>query len=166
MDCSLPGSSAHGILQARTLEWVAILFSRRSSQPRDQTQVSLIAGRFSTVWATREALERWSKLSDYLTLLEAGSLRAGCQYIQMLVGTVFPAERWVPSHCVFTWPFLVRVEKDITLFSSSYKFTDSTGLRLFHRVSVFLSYFFTNSISRYSHSVGCSSTYEFRRNTI
>ena len=129
VDCSPPGSSAHGILQARTLEWVAILFSRRSSQPRDQTQVSLIAGRFSTVWATREALERWSKLSYYLTLLEAGSLRAGCQYIQMLVGTVFLAERWVPSHCVFTRPFLLRVEREITLFSFSYKFTDSIGLR-------------------------------------
>ena len=42
MDCSPPGSSVHGILQARTLEWIAIPFSRRSSQPRDQTQVSCI----------------------------------------------------------------------------------------------------------------------------
>ena len=40
MDCSLPGSSIHGILQARILEWVPILFSRGSSQPRDQSQVS------------------------------------------------------------------------------------------------------------------------------
>ena len=42
--CSLPGSSVHGILQARILEWVAFPFSRGSSQPEDQTQVSLIAG--------------------------------------------------------------------------------------------------------------------------
>ena len=42
-----------GILQARILEWVAISFSRRSSQPRDQTQVSHIAGRFFTIWATK-----------------------------------------------------------------------------------------------------------------
>ena len=42
-----PGSSVHGILQARILEWVPIPFSRESSQPRDQTQVSHIAGRFS-----------------------------------------------------------------------------------------------------------------------
>ena len=55
MDCSLPGSSIRGILQARVLEWVAISFSRRSSQPRDRTQVSRIAGRHFTVWATREA---------------------------------------------------------------------------------------------------------------
>ena len=45
MDCSPPGSAIHGILQARVLEWVAIPFSRGSSQPRDQTQVSRIAGR-------------------------------------------------------------------------------------------------------------------------
>ena len=45
MDCSLPGSSLHGILQARVLEWVAISFSRGSSRPRDQTQVSCIPGR-------------------------------------------------------------------------------------------------------------------------
>ena len=46
MDCSSPGSSVHGILQAKTLEWVAIPFSRSSSRPRDQTQVSRITGRF------------------------------------------------------------------------------------------------------------------------
>ena len=55
MDCSPLGSFVHGILQARTLEWVAISFSRGSSQPRDRTLVSCIADRFFTVWATREA---------------------------------------------------------------------------------------------------------------
>ena len=45
-------NTVHGILQARILEWVAFPFSRRSSQPRDQTQASLIAGRFFTSWAT------------------------------------------------------------------------------------------------------------------
>ena len=52
--CSPPGSSVHGILQARLLEWVAMPSSRGSSQPRDGIQVSHIAGRFSTIWATRE----------------------------------------------------------------------------------------------------------------
>ena len=47
MDCSLPGSSVHGILQERILEWVAMSSSRGSSQPRDQTQVSLIVGQDS-----------------------------------------------------------------------------------------------------------------------
>ena len=55
MDDSPPGPSVHEILQARILEWVAIPFSKRSSQPVDQTQVSCIAGRFLTFWATREA---------------------------------------------------------------------------------------------------------------
>ena len=55
MDCSPPGSSVHGILQARILEWVAMPFSRGSSWPRDQTQVPCTAGRFFTIWITREA---------------------------------------------------------------------------------------------------------------
>ena len=58
MDCGLPGSSVQGILQARVLEWVAISFSRGSSWPRDQTQVSCTAGRFFTNWATRKAPKR------------------------------------------------------------------------------------------------------------
>ena len=59
-DYNLPGSSVHGILQARILEWVAITFSRGSSQPRHRTQVSHIAGVFFTIRATREAwMVRW-----------------------------------------------------------------------------------------------------------
>ena len=57
MDCSPPGSSVHRILQASIL---AISISRASSQPRDRTQISHIAGRFFTTWATREAQEYWS----------------------------------------------------------------------------------------------------------
>ena len=53
-DYSLPGFSVHGILQARILEWVAIPFSRGSSQPRTQTRVSCTADRFFTIWATRK----------------------------------------------------------------------------------------------------------------
>ena len=50
----------HGILQARILAWIAIPFSRGSSQPSDGTEVSHIAGRFFTSWAIREAQEYWS----------------------------------------------------------------------------------------------------------
>ena len=57
MDCSPPGSSVHGILQVRILEWVAVPFSRGSSWPRDWTRISHIAARFLTIWATREAPE-------------------------------------------------------------------------------------------------------------
>ena len=56
MNFSLPGSSIYGFLQARILEWVAISFSRGSSQPRVRTEVSCIASRFFIIWATREAL--------------------------------------------------------------------------------------------------------------
>ena len=55
LDCSLPGSSVHGILQARILEKVAIFFSRGSSWPRDWTGVSYITGRFIIIWVRLEA---------------------------------------------------------------------------------------------------------------
>ena len=55
MDCGPPGSSVHGIFQAGVLEWGAISFSRRSSQPRDRTQASHIAGRRFNLCTTREA---------------------------------------------------------------------------------------------------------------
>ena len=68
MDCSPPGSSVHGFLQARMLEWVAIPFSRGSSQSRDRTHVSHIAGGFFTSWATREAqpYKGFSHYSHYI----------------------------------------------------------------------------------------------------
>ena len=54
VDCSLPGSSVHGISQARILEWIAISFFRGSSQPRDQTCVSCLVGRFFTTEPPRK----------------------------------------------------------------------------------------------------------------
>ena len=68
MDCSLPGSSVHGIFQAKELEWVAISFFRGSSWCRDRTQVSSIAGRCFTVWATREVMITYSNFSGFKTL--------------------------------------------------------------------------------------------------
>ena len=56
VDCSLPGSSIHGIFQGRILEWIAIPFSRRSSQPREWTQVSRIVGRCFIVWPSGKSL--------------------------------------------------------------------------------------------------------------
>ena len=97
MDCSLPGSSIHGIFQARILEWVAISFSRRSSRPRHWTQVSHIVGRRFTIWATRKS---WWKRSSgrkrrCLQRSQLGlpwaTLRRGCEFGH-LVG------------CGFRWP--------------------------------------------------------------
>ena len=72
IDCSLPGSFVRGILQARLLEWVAISFSRGSFWPRNWTQVSCIAGRLFTDWATRETC---------LPLLTTSSTFLPLQYI-------------------------------------------------------------------------------------
>ena len=70
MDCSLPGSSVHGILQARILEWVAISSSRGSSWPREWTRVSCSAGRFFTVEESVALCSGSSKATGlvYLTL--------------------------------------------------------------------------------------------------
>ena len=65
--CSPLGSSVHGISQARMLEWVAIPFSRGSSQPRDQTQVSCIAGEFLAIWATGKP-PKWIFINALKTL--------------------------------------------------------------------------------------------------
>ena len=73
-----PGSSVHGILQTRILEWVAISFSRGSSQPRDWTGVACIAGRLFTIWATREDSGLKSR---YITLLTE---------VQLVKAMVFP----------------------------------------------------------------------------
>ena len=70
MDCGPPGSSVQGILQARTLEWVAISFSRGSSQAGDGTQVSCIAGRFFTNWATKVGPSEEDKPNQKLGLLK------------------------------------------------------------------------------------------------
>ena len=69
MDCSLPGSFVHGISQARILEWVAISFSQGSSQTRNCTQVSCIAGRCFTIRATREILMGGGQLLSQALLI-------------------------------------------------------------------------------------------------
>ena len=73
MDCSLPGSSIHGIFRTRILEWVVISFSRGSSQPRDQTWVFHIAGKLFTISATRE--------SPFLPTLEPRCLFLHCPHM-------------------------------------------------------------------------------------
>ena len=77
MNCSLPGPSAHGILKARTLEWVAIFFTRGSFQPRGWTWVSCTAGRFFTIRATREVPILPQKINK-LTLFPSHKLHVPC----------------------------------------------------------------------------------------
>ena len=85
IDCSLPGSSVHGILQAGILEWVVISFSRGSSQMTDQTQVSSIAVRLFTDWVTWKVLlplhsVQFSRsvMSDFLQPHESQHARPPC----------------------------------------------------------------------------------------
>ena len=83
VDCSTPGSSMHGISQARILEWVTISFSGGSSQPRSRSQVSCIAGRFFTVWVTRDKNQR----SIFLFLVwedtEGGKIEKVCFHVSL-----------------------------------------------------------------------------------
>ena len=91
MDCSQLGSSVHGILHARILEWVAILFTRRSSWPKDQTQVFCIAGRFFTVWATREAHDytwRLYSLGEHRKKEKHRSLEIGLESCRLKKGFI------------------------------------------------------------------------------
>ena len=71
VDCSLPTSSVHGILQAKILEWVPILFSRGSSQPRDRTWVCYMAGIFFTIWDTKEAHTPLKAHFEVLSLIKS-----------------------------------------------------------------------------------------------
>ena len=82
--CDPMDYTVHGILQARILEWVAVPFSRKSSQHRDQTEVSCIAGGFFTSWATREAL---SLIQGPNFLLVIGS-------VEQIPETVKDGEAW------------------------------------------------------------------------
>ena len=111
MDYSLPGSSIHGVFQARVLEWVAISFSRGSSQPRNWTLVSLIAGRCFTVWATRKASHQFSSVAQScLTLCDPmNSSTPGfpvhhqLPYNFLIQCTACTLEEWTPSSEYCFW---------------------------------------------------------------
>ena len=87
MDCSPPGSSVHGIRQARLLEWVAIPFSKGFSRPRDRTRVSCIAGRFFTVWATREA-NNYYQVAQIRLLFFFTFLKRSCNFRRINAGNL------------------------------------------------------------------------------
>ena len=134
MDCSLPGSSVHGILQARILEWAAISFSRGSSQPRDGNGVSCIVGRRFTIWATREAqwLFRPWYLTDIFLKINSVSLSLQREWLTILL-SVIKSELSVENqnfgklvcyHRLDNFPilkgFLMRLEKIANVFLCYY----------------------------------------------
>ena len=109
MDCSPPGSSVHGILQARVLEWIATSFSRGSSWSKDQTQVSCIAGGFFTIWATGKTNSATINIRIHLCFrlilfswFWALNLAEGHWFIGCMHTFIFPWLRtWLPSWLLF-----------------------------------------------------------------
>ena len=99
-DCSSRGSSVHGILQARTLEWVATSFSRGSNpgiQPRDRTWVFCIAGRFFTIWDTSAYDLGEASLGWMYSFIDAGRIKGGPRWTDSTVSEVVLSEQrlWV-----------------------------------------------------------------------
>ena len=120
MDCSLPGSSVHGIFQARILEWVAISFSRGSSWPRDQSRVSGIVGRRFVIWATREAHDKPRQcIKNQRDGLQKGQAIEGWQWL------LSPATMQHTGPCAHPWcqkhpPGLVALNwEDVPVWQSA-----------------------------------------------
>ena len=97
MCCTPPGSSAHEILQARILEWIAIPLSKGSSPPRDQTKLSCIVDRFSTIWATKEALTLVTRISVLWNLDK--------RRVFKIKLALQPFNNWIPSANCFNMLF-------------------------------------------------------------
>ena len=102
MDYSLSGSSVHGILQAKILEWVAIPFSRGSSQPRDWNWVSCSVGRFFTIWSTK----------DYLFVSLGGTLLPNAFVVHVLCARIYfslQGSMWLKHGQSVLWIYLTTV---------------------------------------------------------
>ena len=121
MDYSLPGSYVHRILLARRLEWVAILFSRGSFWPRYQTHISCIAGRFFTVWATREAL-RHLYLPTNSSVQLSHSVMSDSLWPQTLQHARPPCPSSIPrvnsNSCPLNWWCHTTISSSVLPFSS------------------------------------------------
>ena len=112
---SPPGSFIHGILQARILEWVAIHFSGGSSQRRDQTQVSCIAGRFFTIflWATRGKMLFIGKIQFSHSVISNSLWPHGVQHARLSC----PSPTWSNS-CPLSWWYHPTILSSVIPFSS------------------------------------------------
>ena len=97
--CSLPGSSVHGILQARILEWIAIPFSRGSSRSTDQIQVSCIAGRFFTLGATKETFPLRDLTAKFVTAMSSFLWEIGKEEIS--------PHRMIYMYTMHLYPFIM-----------------------------------------------------------
>ena len=120
-DCSPPGSSVHGILQASILEWIAMPSSRGSSWPRDRTRVSCMAGGILTVWATREDSSPYTPWRHFYFLLRC------CTF-----------------NCL--WNLLLKVTGDLLIIKSYAIFSYLTWVLTWLINSPFWGFFFSLSL--------------------
>ena len=135
IDYSPPGSSAHGFLQARILELVAIPFSKGSSQPRGQTQVSCIAAGFFTIWATRKAQALASTIS--LNPYQFSSVQFSCSVMSDSLQPngpqhasppcPSPSPRVYSNSCPLSWCCLPTISSSVVPFSSHLQSFPASG---------------------------------------
>ena len=136
MNCSLPGSSVHAILQARVLEWVAVSFSRASSQPRDQTRVSCIAGGFLTVLATRKVpVSSWGEVKSCCTGHQDGFLLQVREHLAKWLGKNYSICRvkWGETTSSTICPYrlyLFAIHQLLLYFTSICNVNDHFSLKL------------------------------------
>ena len=132
MDSNLPGSSVHGILQARMLEWVAIPFSMGSFPIMDWTQVSCIAGRFFIFWATREYYKLVT-ISLY-SVQYFGFWYYPLASVKTQLSCMFMKKPWstLPNSCLLRFHFLWGFSLHSLLLSSWGFFTVAYPLLLFY----------------------------------
>ena len=113
--CSLPGSSVHGISQARKLAWVALSSSRGSSRPRDQTHVSCIGRQILHLWVTREAPDfTWISLFSYLRIQSKILLQFECVIVIKYVQKIqLILRKWmdVTMSAIRIWYYLTNEQK-------------------------------------------------------
>ena len=112
-DCSLPGFSVHGILQVRIPEGIAIPFSRGTSQPRDWTLISCLAGRFFTIWATgvyKKIISCYQKKKNVLRLIGVQGTKL-IKRVFSLHLLVFMFDKYVTTNCLFhtLWSVLMML---------------------------------------------------------
>ena len=125
--CNLPGSSVPEILQARILEWVAMLYSRGSSPPRDQICISCIAGGFFTHWATWEDQWQLTGLWKYLhipwTTIEIKDLP---QFESLCFGIPKVSIRFIKSlYCYLNRFLLLKTDFQSSRHYTHYDYTKS-----------------------------------------
>ena len=129
MDGSWPGSSVHGILQARILEWIAISFSRVASWPRDETWVFCIAGRFFTIWVTNWPCNLWVWL--YLIMPHkcvSFSRRSLTQKLKMTLISLWDMVSGLLITCLCAWKQVWNIS--VPIRSRTNNLSSSSGLFL------------------------------------